>query len=128
MQFHIRIFLALFILSIASSCSDMMFRKNLDIAVDDIPVYPNAQNVTREGPVSIGMGDVYIWSFTTKNAPDDVWQFYVDEMSSKWGFYGGSDYSLIVQSCPFYYLRMESTSIDNETYGIKIKFGEELCR
>ena len=128
MQIHVRIFLALFILSFASSCSDMVFRKNLDISAEDIPLYPNAQNIAREGPVSIGMGDVYIWNFTTKDTPEDVWQFYVDEMSSKWGFYGGSDYSLIVQSCPFYYLEMESASLDNENYSITIKFGEELCR
>jgi len=126
----VRAFLASFILITIFSC-DSIFRPQLEIKADDIPIYPNAQNVKRDEPKT-NIPEIYVWNFTTSDSPEMVWQFYVNEMSHKWGFYDTSspkfgDRSLIVNSCPFYYLDMTSTSIDRTTNSITIKFGKQPC-
>jgi hypothetical protein len=123
-------FLGLFILGTIFSC-ETIFWPQMEINVDDIPVYPNAQNITREGPET-KIPEIYTWNFKTNDSPEVVWQYYVDEMSRRWGFYDTSspqfdDKSLIVKSCPFYYLDMTSTSIDKTTYSITVKFGKQPC-
>jgi hypothetical protein len=130
---HVRIIFALIALGLTSSC-DTIFGKHPDISVDDVPVYPNAQNVVREDRGREGLADyISTWSFTTLDTPSEVWQFYVGEMGREWGFYDVSspqsnDYSLVVKSCPFYYLTMTSTSADSEKYAIVIQFAKEYCR
>jgi hypothetical protein len=133
MSIYVRVMFALFVLSLNSACATV-FGKHLDITVDEVPVYPNAQNVVRENQGPEGFEEyIYTWSFTTSDTPDDVWQFYADEMGREWGFYDVSspqsdDYSLIVKSCPFYYVDMTNTVDDDGSYNIIITFGKELCR
>jgi hypothetical protein len=107
--------------------------KYLEIDASEVPIYTNAQNISQEGPITEDATDVYLWSFSSKDAPDVVWQFYVDEMSQRWGFYDVSSpqslqRSLIVNTCPLYYLEMTSTLIDSTTYNYVIQFTKELCR
>ena len=107
--------------------------KYLEIDSSDVPIYANAQNISQTGPITEDATEVYSWSFSSNDAPEVVWQFYLDEMSQRWGFYDtsspqSSEKSLIVQSCPFYYLEMTSTPIDSTTYNYVIKFSKELCR
>ena len=134
MSFLVRALLFPIILgTMLSSCSPNIFSRTLEIKADDIPIYPNAHNITREGPLTLtdAPGISYIWKFTTNDTPEIVWRFYIDEMNRKWGFYGSipqsEDKSLIVYSCPFYYLEMTSTSFDIKTYSITIKFVREYC-
>lgn len=107
--------------------------KHLVINSSDVPIYANAQNISQKGPITEDATEVYSWSFSSNDAPDVVWQFYLDEMSQRWDFYDVSSpqsaqRSLIVQSCPFYYLEMTSTPIDSTTYNYIIQFSKELCR
>jgi len=107
--------------------------KYLEINLSDVPVYPNAYNISQQGPIDEYGTEVYSWSFSSNDAPDIVWQFYLDEMSQRWGFYDTSspqspEKSLIVQSCPFYYLEMTSAPIDSTTYNYVVQFSKELCR
>ncbi len=124
MSAHVRTLLAPIILGIMlSSCAP-------EINVNDIPVYPKARNITREGPLTAIPEFTYVWRFTTNDAPDVVWQFYTTEMSRKWGFDDQTqfqDRTLSLNSCPFYYLDMTSTSIDSTTYAITVKFHKEVC-
>jgi len=128
----VRAFLITIILVTGLSSCDPIFSPSLEITADDIPVYPNAQNITREGPLSITDigGIAYTWKFTTNDTPEVVWRFYIEKMSHKWGFYGSSpqseDKTLIVNSCPFYYLEMTSTLVDIKTYSIAINFVRQL--
>jgi len=108
-------------------------QKYLEIDPSDVPIYANAQNVSLKGPITEDATEVYSWSFSSNDAPEVVWQFYLNEMSQRWGFYDVSSpqspqRSLIVQSCPFYYLEMTSTPIDSTTYNYVIQFSKELCR
>lgn len=132
MSLLVRTMIVLLLLSLISSCS-APFGKHLDIDADEVPVYPNAQNVIQEShDPDMGQDYFYTWSFTTSDTPDDVWQFYVDEMSRRWDIYDVSspqldDYSLTVKSCPIYYLNMIVVSNDEQTYNIVIEFIKDNC-
>jgi hypothetical protein len=107
--------------------------KHLEIDSSEVPIYANAQNISQEGPIIEDATEVYSWSFSSTDAPDVVWQFCLEEMSQRWGFNDVSspqslEKSLIVQSCPFYYLEMTSTPIDSTTYNYVVQFSKELCR
>ena len=107
--------------------------KYLEIGPSEIPIYANSQNVSRDGPVTEDAAEIYSWRFSSSDAPDMVWQFYVDKMSQRWGFYDVSSSQspqreLIVRSCPFYYLEMSSTPVDQTTYDYVIQLTKELCR
>ena len=119
-----RIFLAVFILSLILLACGNPYR-HLEIDADEIPIYPNAQNITREGPTT-DVYEAYTWSFATTDTPETVWQFYVDEIGRRWKFHAG-DYRLTIQSCPLYYVIMTSEPADGETYHIKIKFSQDPC-
>ncbi len=95
-------------------------------------MYPNAYDISQQGPASGGYSKVYTWTFSSNDAPEAVWQFYGKQMSRRWGFREASASDsgvrgLIVDSCPFYYLSMSSASIDATTYRYTIRFGEEPC-
>ena len=120
-----RISLAVFILSLILLACGNPYR-HIEIGVDEIPVYPNAQNIAREGPTA-DIYKAYTWHFTTTDTPDTVWQFYVDEIGRKWKLLHTADYRLTVQSCPVYYLTMTSEPVDSETYLINIRFSQEPC-
>lgn len=125
--------LGCFTISVITIWSGTRMPKYLEIDSSEIPIYANAQNVSQEGPITEDATEVYSWSFSSNDAPDVVWQFYLDEMSQKWGFHDVSSpqspqRSLIVQSCPFYYLEMTSTPINSTTYNYVIQFSKELCR
>ncbi len=138
---HVRLALAVGILgSLLGSCSPFGMR-TLEVNVDDMPVYPNAQNLTREGPlgqVTSPTGYVYaeaeyIWRFTTSDTPDAVWQFYLRELGRKWGFYqtsaaGSEPREAISNSCMFYAFSMTSKPIDSTAYSITLTLTSEYCR
>src|SRR5215510_6154532 len=55
----------------------------ITISREDIPDYPNAQNLVKEGPIK-DWRETYTWSFETTDTPETVWKFYVDRLSEKW--------------------------------------------
>ncbi len=129
----ILVFLGSFGLAIITILIGTRMPEYLEIDSSEVPIYTNAQNVLQEEPITEDITEVYSWSFSSSDAPDIVWQFYVDEMSQRWGFYDASSpqsiyKSLMVHSCPFYYLEMTSTQTDSTTYNYIIKFSKELCR
>ena len=125
--------LGCFIIYAVTIWSGTRMPRYLEIDPSEVPIYANAQNVSQGGPITEDAAEIYSWSFSSNDAPDVVWQFYLDEMSQRWGFYDvsspqSSQRGLIVQSCPFYYLEMSSTLIDSTTYSYVIQFTKELCR
>jgi hypothetical protein len=102
--------------------------ENLEIDADEIPVYPNAKNVsiTHNEPIENNYRNADTWKFTTNDSPEVVWQFYIDEMENRWGFFEypmrESPLRLIIVSCPTYELNMVSSSVDNTTYQVTIQF------
>ena len=85
-----------------------------------MPIYPNAQNIIREDPD--GFSSTY--KFTTKDDPETVWKFYVDEGRRR-GFHDMSEpnspkKSLVYNFCSTAQLDMTSKSIDPITYSITI--------
>ena len=105
----------------------------LEIEIPEVPIYTNAHNVSFEGPIIEYGTEIYTWSFSSSDAPDMVWQFYLDEMSQRWGFVDRSapqsfDKILVVHSCPFYYLKMTSSQNNANTYDYIIRFNKEGCR
>jgi hypothetical protein len=87
---------------------------------EDIPVYPNAQNLTKDGPIK-DWRETYTWSFETTDTPETVWKFYIDRLSEKWR---GEDRSwektpekkelYLDKACKFTYLIMTSESVENK--------------
>ena len=90
------------------------------INANDIPVYPNAQNITREEPPMVS-----ILEFTTSDDPEIVWKYYVDVMWRKWGFreypLQQGDKRLVVAKCNSYDFYMTSTQFDSNTYNITLQ-------
>ncbi len=109
--------------------------ENLEIDPSEIPVYPNAKIISitynERGELNFRNEHVSTWEFTTNDAPDTVWEFYVDEMGHKWGFFEWplleSPLHLVVQSCPTYSLYMTSSAIDTTTYQVTIQFTSRGC-
>jgi hypothetical protein len=102
------------------------------IDVNEFPIYPNAQNIIHEEPDDNSL-EAGTWKFTTSDDPETVWNFYVDEMGRRWGFFEWpllpeSPRRLIVRSCPGYELVMTSISIDATTNSITIQLGYVPCR
>ena len=111
--------------STVSSCS-LLCR---EINPDDVPIYPNAQDVKQEEPILGGI-ETYQWSFNTTDKPEDVWQYYKEKLVDDWN---GSDHStpqssekdVMIEGCWFYYFRINSTSVDDTTYNITIEFSRQ---
>ena len=106
--------------------------KFVEISADEIPIYPNAQNIIHEESVDNTL-EIGTWKFTTNDDPETVWKFYVDEMGRRWDFFEWpllpeSSRRLIVRSCPAYEFDMTSTSIDAMTYGVTIQLSYDPCR
>ena len=109
--------------------------ENLEIDPSEIPVYPNAKIISitynERGELNFRNEHVSTWEFTTNDAPDTVWEFYVDEMGHKWGFFEWplmeSPLHLVVVSCPTYNLYMTNSTIDNTTYQVTIQFVSGGC-
>jgi hypothetical protein len=131
MSFLFRLLLTIGCVCLLVACS-FFSERSLTITPDEIPIYGSAQNVQRTGPTPIYLGEKYTWTFITTDLPKDVWQFYVDEMSQRWNFYDAQPTNpervLIVRSCPFYYIKMDSKTNDYRTYNITITFSKEGCR
>ncbi len=119
------------IMSSTISCSPMPRTDCVEIFGDDIPVYPNAENLTKEGPIK-DWRETYTWEFTTTDKPEDVWQFYVDELVPNWD---GEDHSslsnpeekslYLTKACLFTFFILNITTIDNTTYRITIHLYKE---
>lgn len=100
-----------------------------EINPEDIPIYPNAQDIKQEKPILGGI-EIYRWSFTTTDKPEKVWQFYKEKMVDEWH---GSDHSarqsnekdVMIEGCFFYYFKMKSTPINDTTYNIAIEFSRQ---
>ena len=107
--------------------------EDLEIDSSEIPVYPNVKivSITYNEPAEYNNEIVSTWKFTTNDAPETVWQFYVSEMGRKWGFYEWplteSPLHLVVVSCPTYNLYMTNSSIDSTTYQVTIQFISGFC-
>jgi hypothetical protein len=127
------IFRATIVLVLASviiSCSP----KCIDIYPEDIPMYPNVQNIVQDEPI-IDWRKTYTWNFTTTDTPEKVWQFYLDEMVPKWdGLETTFQHSpetteingiILKKCCYFTYLQMFYTLIDSTTYRITIQLVKE---
>lgn len=103
----------------------------LDIAAQDIPIYPNADSVVQDGPSMNELDELYTWTFTTPDTPEMVWQYYKDEMGKRWGFYepqsNSFDKTLIVQSCPFYSINMTTSEITQSGQEIMLHFRKQPC-
>ncbi len=109
---------------------------------DEIPIYPNAQGVVREGPLHYAPPDAvdqgwaeayYVWRFTTSDPPDAVWAYYVGQMRRRWGF---DDWSspqsdpremVVTQTCPFYSFFMTSKATDSASYSITLTLFMGYC-
>ena len=120
-----RIFLAVFILSLILLACGNPYR-HIEIGVDENPVYPNAQDISREGPTA-DIYKAYTWHFATTDTPETVWQFYVDEIGRKWKLLSSADYRLTIRSCPLYYVIMTSEPVDGGAYRIEIRFSQDPC-
>ena len=94
-----------------------------NINVNDVPVYPDARNVTREEPQQ--SLTIAVLEFTTSDDPETVWKYYVDVMGRKWGFHerplqqGAKQ--LVAEKCSSYYFDMTSAQIDSNTYNITLQ-------
>jgi hypothetical protein len=104
----------------------------VEISGEDIPDYPNAQNLVKDGPIK-DWRETYTWEFTTTDSPDKVWQFYGDKLVEKWH---GEDHSFprtpekkelyLKKACMFTFFIMNSRSIDDDsTYQITIHLYKE---
>ena len=122
----------LLIMSSMISCSPTPQTDCIEIFGDDIPVYPNAENLTKEGPIK-DWRETYTWVFVTTDSPDKVWQFYGDKLIEKWE---AEDHSFprtpekkelyLKKACMFTFFIMESKSIDDDsTYRITIHLYKE---
>jgi hypothetical protein len=128
MRFVILSLLTFFIASMLTSCSLFCTEINLE----DIPMYPNAQNIKQDEPMIDGI-EIYTWCFTTTDSPEKVWEFYKEKMVNDWK---GSDHSLpqstekdvMIKGCLYYYFKMNSAPIDATTYNITIQFSREPYR
>jgi hypothetical protein len=90
------------------------------ISGEDIPNYPKAQNLVKDGPIKDGR-ETYTWSFETSDTPEIVWKFYVDGLFEKWH---GEDRSWVKtpkkkelylgKACMFAYLIMTTESVENK--------------
>ena len=93
------------------------------INANDIPIYPNARNVTLEVPSK--SLTISILEFTTSDDPEIVWKYYADIMERKWGFHERSlqqgDKQLVAEKCSVYYFYMTSAQIDSKTYSITLQ-------
>jgi hypothetical protein len=98
---------------------------------EDIPDYPTAQNLVKNGPIK-DWRETYTWSFETTDAPEKVWNFYVDALSEQWE---GEDRSWektpekkelhLGKACLFTYIIMTSQPIDESKYEILIQLFSE---
>ncbi len=116
-------------------------RTGMIIDPDEIPIYPNAQGVAREGPThyapdAVGLGwaeAIYVWRFTTNDPPEAVWRYYQSEMRRRWGFYAvsspQSDHKelMLSDNCPFYDLLMTSKPTDSASYSITLTLYMQYC-
>ncbi|MBX3038527.1 MAG: hypothetical protein KF758_16570 [Anaerolineales bacterium] len=101
----------------------------IEIDPEDVPIYPNAQDVKQEEPILDGV-EIYQWSFNTTDDPEDVWQFYKEKLVDDWN---GSDHSIpqssekdvMIKGCRFYYFKINSTSVSDTTYEITIEFSRQ---
>ncbi len=117
-------FLITVIITSCSSCTE--------INPEDIPIYPNAQNIKQEEPIIDGI-EIYKWSFTTTDNPEKVWRFYKEKMVDEWN---GSDHSnpqssekdVMIKGCLFYYFKLNNTTSDNITYDFTVEFSREAYR
>lgn len=109
--------------------------EDLEIDASEIPVYPNAKiiSITYNEPTEFNrIKNISTWKFTTNDAPETIWKFYVGEMGRKWGFYEWPllpefPSRLIIISCPTYELVMTNSTIDNITYQVTIQFISGFC-
>jgi hypothetical protein len=130
MQFIKRSFLV-FILVINVMASSLASCSLLcrEINREDVPIYPNAQDVNELEPIRDGI-EIYQWTFSTTDTPEEVWQFYKEKLVDDWN---GSDHSVpqssekdvMIKGCWFYYFKINSTSIDDTTYNITIEFSRQ---
>lgn len=122
MRRHYYLFILLCSLTFITGCGS----RNLQIEPDEIPTYPNASHIARSGPTPIGFGESYTWEFETADTPDAVWNYFKLEMQQRWDFYESQPQNpgklLIVQSCPFYYLEMNSEPVASSLYHVTISF------
>jgi len=99
----------------------------IEISGEDIPDYPNAQNLVKDRPIK-DWHETYTWEFTTTDNPNKVWQFFSDKLVEKWH---GADYSspqspeekqlYLKKACMFTFFIMNSRSIyDDSIYQITI--------
>ena len=129
MHFLIRPLITIFLASMMISCSSSACT---EINPEDIPIYPNARDIKQAEPTIDG-GELYTWSFTTTDNPEEVWQFYKDKMINQWN---GVDHSVpqstekdvMIKGCLFYYFTLNSTSVDDTMYNITIQFSREAYR
>ncbi len=134
-----RAWLAAIVLAVLlSSCET---RTEMIINPDEIPIYPNAQGVIREGPLRsapdvVGYGGaaaVYVWRFTTSDPPETVWRYYENEMGRRWDFHGTfapqavQQEMDVSQTCPFYALIMTSKATDSARYSIALTLFMGYC-
>jgi hypothetical protein len=98
------------------------------VKIDEIPMYPNAQNIVYEKPPAEAF-EFGTWTFTTTDDPDTVWKFYVDEMGRKWGFTKSSSETLVLlNACQDYTFKMTSQPMDTVKYLITITVDYEPYR
>jgi len=119
------------VIGLTISCSPVSRPNCVEIYGEDIPIFPNAQNITKDGPIK-DWRESYTWDFTTTDNPEKVWEFYVNELTEKWG---GVDFSStqtpeekvlhLEKACKFTYLIITTSPIDATTYRITIKLFKE---
>jgi len=107
-------------------------RNYFQIKVTEVPIYPNAKDISPAWLKDEDDPRVYKRSFSSSDTPDLVWQFYIKEMSRRWGFSvmpspNSQDWILITDSCPGYRLEISSSTIEGDGYRYEIRFIEDPC-
>ena len=126
-----RTIIVLFFFVSTISCAPAHEPDCVKISGEDIPDYPNAQNLVKDGP-NKDWRETYRWDFTTSDSPQEVWKFYVDELGPTWH---GEDHSnpqkpeenklYLKKACNFVFFIVNSESIDSATYRITIQLDIE---
>jgi hypothetical protein len=118
------------LVSMAAAC---IARPHLEINPQQMPIYPNAQDMIYTAPATEpGLTADYTWQFTTSDSPEAVWEFYRKELGRRWRFDKSTvsdvKWSVLTQSCPFYGFDMEATPAGESLSSITIRLHRELCR
>jgi hypothetical protein len=130
MQFIKRsLLISLLVISVMASSITSCSLLCREINPEDVPIYPNAQDVKQLEPILDGI-EIYQWTFSTTDKPEEVWEFYREKLVGDWN---GSDHSIpqsgekdvMIEGCWFYYFRINSTSVDDITYNIKVEFSRQ---